>query len=182
MLAVPRTRTWTKGTCRALCVVARNCPNCRFHWRRLPRRNSRGVRSLKVRDVALSYRDFRTRRRQFATGLPARAIKKPRPSPVKNSAAASLNPTSRRLRRWSRCEKNEGQVVLGTAGLRTLIHAFWVGTSDGIQGERLGSIKSRLVAHYIGMHGPAGTAEIFYFCRRPAKIHCNPVLSFYPAK
>lgn len=71
--------------------------------------------------------------------------------------------------------------MLSTAGLRTLVHAFWVGTSDGIQGERLGSIKSRLVAHYIGMHGPAGTAEIFYFCRRPAKIHCNPALSFYRA-
>ena len=70
-------------------------------------------------------------------GLPVE--KKGRGEVCATSPRPNKNQTFRRLRRWSRCEKSANRAVLCTAVIDSGSRK-WVGTSDGILGERLGSM------------------------------------------
>jgi hypothetical protein len=76
-----------------------------------------------------------------------------------------LSQTFRRLRRWSRCEKNANQAVLSTAVIDSGSRKMF-GTSDGILGERLVSKDSIDRQNNHRQFWPAGLAD---FPRLPTR-------------
>ena len=79
-----------------------------------------------------------------------------------------LNPTSRRLRRWSRCEKNGGQAVLSTAGLGPRFTRYGLAPPTESKARGLARIAWSLIANYIGRIGRRVWRNFRFFSAAPA--------------
>jgi hypothetical protein len=91
-----------------------------------------------------------------------------------------LNPTSRRLRRWSRCEKNGGQAVLSTAGRGPRFTLF--GLAPPTESKARGLARNSMVTD-CKLHRPdepAGVAEFSIFFCRTRRLALQPGINILP--